>query len=209
MKIAIPSFDNGSHIPEKYAFGIKGDNEPVQLGENYNPHVIWSDVPKETKSLVLLCVDPDVPSVGDDVNKPDRTVSKDLARINFYHWLVINIEPSLKEIHEGEDSVGITAKGKKPGERPYGITGINSYTQWFANNSDMAGNYGGYDGPCPPWNDEIIHRYYFKLYALDVPKLTLHGNFTGAQVESEITGHVLAKTEWLGLYTLNPELDAK
>ena len=53
--------------------------------------------------------------------------------------------------------------------RPRGARqGINDYTGWFAGDKDMAGNYFGYDGPCPPWNDEIPHRYVFTLYALDV-----------------------------------------
>ena len=44
----------------------------------------------------------------------------------------------------------------------------------------MFGDYYGYDGPCPPWNDELVHRYVFTLYALDVPRLerarAIHGN---------------------------------
>jgi phosphatidylethanolamine-binding protein (PEBP) family uncharacterized protein len=39
---------------------------------------------------------------------------------------------------------------------------------WFAGDNDMRGDYYGYDGPCPPWNDEIVHRYVFTLFALDV-----------------------------------------
>ncbi len=53
--------------------------------------------------------------------------------------------------------------------------GINDYTGWFAGDKDMAGNYFGYDGPCPPWNDELPHRYVFTLYALDVPRLGVGG----------------------------------
>ena len=32
----------------------------------------------------------------------------------------------------------------------------------------MSGDYFGYDGPCPPWNDSIVHHYVFTVYALDV-----------------------------------------
>jgi hypothetical protein len=39
--------------------------------------------------------------------------------------------------------------------------GVNDYTGWFANDPDMAGEYYGYDGPCPPWNDERVHTYVF------------------------------------------------
>ena len=55
--------------------------------------------------------------------------------------------------------------------------GINDYTGWFAGDKDMAGNYFGYDGPCPPWNDEILHHYVFTVYALDVPRLDIAGDF--------------------------------
>ena len=37
-------------------------------------------------------------------------------------------------------------------------------------NNDMRGDYHGYDGPCPPWNDGILHHYVFTLYALDVAR---------------------------------------
>ena len=43
----------------------------------------------------------------------------------------------------------------------------------------MSGDYFGYDGPCPPWNDALVHRYVFTLYALDVATLGLQGPFTG------------------------------
>jgi phosphatidylethanolamine-binding protein (PEBP) family uncharacterized protein len=45
-----------------------------------------------------------------------------------------------------------------------------------------AGDYYGYDGPCPPWNDLRLHHYIFRLYALDVPRLDLQGRFGAAEV---------------------------
>ena len=53
--------------------------------------------------------------------------------------------------------------------------GVNSYTSWFASDHDMSGDYFGYDGPCPPWNDALVHRYVFTLYALDVATLACKG----------------------------------
>ena len=51
-------------------------------------------------------------------------------------------------------------RGKPGPDAPHGARhGINDYTGWFASDADMAGDYYGYDGPCPPWNDEIPHRY--------------------------------------------------
>ena len=70
----------------------------------------------------------------------------------------------------------------------------------------MAGDYFGYDGPCPPWNDSIVHHYVFTLYALDVPRCPVEGNFTGPQVLRAIEGHVLDRASITGTYSLNPTL---
>jgi hypothetical protein len=68
----------------------------------------------------------------------------------------------------------------------------------------MGGDYYGYDGPCPPWNDSIPHHYVFTLYALDVARCPVEGRFTGPDVRKAIEGHVLARAEVTGRYTLNP-----
>ena len=79
-------------------------------------------------------------------------------------WIRCLISPS------GEFSNGITPRGKPGPDAPRGTRqGINDYTKWFASDKDMAGNYFGYDGPCPPWNDTIPHHYVFTLYALPSP----------------------------------------
>ena len=57
--------------------------------------------------------------------------------------------------------------------------GLNSYVEWFAGDAEMAGDYFGYDGPCPPWNDSIRHRYVFTLYAIDLASCPVDGRFTG------------------------------
>jgi Raf kinase inhibitor-like YbhB/YbcL family protein len=68
----------------------------------------------------------------------------------------------------------------------------------------MHGNYYGYDGPCPPWNDERPHRYVFTVYALDVPRLAIEGRFGGLEVRKAVEHHVLAQASITGRYTLNP-----
>ncbi|HHE37215.1 MAG TPA: YbhB/YbcL family Raf kinase inhibitor-like protein [Candidatus Cloacimonetes bacterium] len=206
MRFKIFSFENGAKIPGKFAFCIPSEEGHISLGENINPHLGWDNIPKGTKSLAIICHDPDVPSVGDDVNQEGKTVSKDLPRVDFYHWILIDIPTSIIEIPEGAMSEGVITKGKEPGNTKYGIDGINNYTDWFAGDKEMAGNYGGYDGPCPPWNDEIIHHYVFTVYALDVETLGLKGIFGGPEVLKAMKGHILEKAEWIGTYTLNPEL---
>jgi Raf kinase inhibitor-like YbhB/YbcL family protein len=79
---------------------------------------------------------------------------------------------------------------------------------FFAGDGDMAGNYFGYDGPCPPWNDAVLHHYVFTLYALDIDRLAVQGNLTGAEVLSLIGGHILGQASITGTYTLNAELIA-
>ena len=70
----------------------------------------------------------------------------------------------------------------------------------------MAGSYGGYDGPAPPWNDELVHEYCFTVYALDVATLGLSGEFTAADALAAMEGHILDQASWVGTYTLNAEL---
>ena len=59
----------------------------------------------------------------------------------------------------------------------------DDFSGWFAHDKDMSGTWFGYDGPCPPWNDELAHHYEFTVRALDVPTLGLTGAFTLGDVE--------------------------
>ncbi|MBF0288880.1 MAG: YbhB/YbcL family Raf kinase inhibitor-like protein [SAR324 cluster bacterium] len=206
MTIEISAFANGATIPGENAFCVPADEGHVAMAPNRNPAVRWSNAPAGTKSFALIVCDPDVPSVGDDVNQEGKTVSRDLPRVDFYHWVLVDISASCNEIPEGADSDGITARGKDVGKTEYGVRGINDYTGWFQGDPDMGGDYGGYDGPCPPWNDELLHHYHFKVYALDVETLGLSGSFGGAAAVKAMEGHVLADAEWIGTYTLNPDV---
>ena len=206
MNFEITSFDNGSRIPGEYAFCVPADVGHVALAPNKNPHMKWSDVPDRTKSFALICVDTKVPSMGDDVNQEGKTVPKDLPRVDFYHLVLCDIPTSYNEFKVGELSDGVTARGKHPGQEAWGVQGINDYTGWFSGDPDMEGFYGGYDGPCPPWNDELEHEYHFKIFALDVESLNITGNFTGADLIQRMQGHVLGEAEWIGTYTLFKDL---
>ena len=97
------------------------------------------------------------------------------------------------------------ARGKRTPPGPSGSRqGLNDYTGWFSGDADMGGDYLGYDGPCPPWNDERLHHYHFVLYATDLEQCPVQGSFTGAEVLSAIQGHILAETRLTGTYSLNP-----
>ena len=208
LRIKIKGWENGGKIPGKFAFGVPAEEGHVALSDNRSPAISWSDAPAGTKSFAIICHDPDVPSSGEDVNQEGKTVPASLPRVDFYHWVQVDIPADYSNLAEGEVSDGITPKGKAPGKRAYGVTGINNYTDWFAGDPDMAGSYGGYDGPCPPWNDSIVHHYHFTVYALDVESLGLSGNFGGPEALAAMEGHILASGSYIGTYSLNPNVPA-
>ncbi|MCA9538921.1 MAG: YbhB/YbcL family Raf kinase inhibitor-like protein [Myxococcales bacterium] len=209
MKFWSDSFANGAPIPAKYAVGRPDAKTHVTFADNRNPHFAWTDLPAGTKSLALICHDPDVPSVGDAVNQEGKTVPIDLPRVDFFHWVLVDLHPAATGLAEGALSQGVTAGGKPGPAAPLGARhGRNDYTGWFAGDAKMGGDWYGYDGPCPPWNDARLHHYLFTLYALDVERLPLEGTLDGADVRAALSGHVLGQATWTGTYTLNPSVKA-
>ncbi|MDV6319689.1 YbhB/YbcL family Raf kinase inhibitor-like protein [Chromohalobacter sp. HP20-39] len=206
MRIDVQDVIDGEPIPERFAFAVPDPQQHLRFSDNRNPCVHWHDVPAGTHSLALLVVDVDAPTDPSDVNQEGRSVPADLPRADFYHWVLIDIPTKVKGIDEGEDADGVVAMGKAPGETGKGVRGINSYTDFFVDDEQLEGIYGGYDGPCPPWNDALVHRYYFTVYALDVDSLGLQGEFTGDEVLEAMQGHVIEQASVMGTYTLNPEL---
>ncbi len=205
MKLTSNQIKDNQPIPVTNAFGKHDASSHVALADNRNPDLSWDEVPEGTRSFVLICHDPDVPSKPDDVNQEGREVPADLPRIDFYHWVLVDIPANQRQIEAASDADGITPKGKPGGASPAGgIRGINNYTDWFAGDADMAGDYYGYDGPCPPWNDSIVHHYCFTLYALDIESCGLSGRFGGPEALAAIEGHVLDSTSITGTYTINP-----
>ncbi len=209
MKLTSQSLQDGAPIPAAFAFGRPDPETHIALSDNRSPHLAWSDLPEGTKSLVLLCIDPDVPTVGDDVNQEGRVVPADLPRADFVHWVLVDLPPSCTGLAEGECGEGIVAGGKQTPPGPAGSRqGVNDYTAWFHGDAQMGGVYRGYDGPCPPWNDELLHHYVFTLHALDVERLPVEGDFTAAEVRAAMEGHVLGTASLTGTYTNNPALGA-
>ncbi|CAN7718790.1 YbhB/YbcL family Raf kinase inhibitor-like protein [Pseudoduganella sp. LjRoot289] len=214
MKLWSDSFRNGGVIPAEFAFAEPDPAKRIRLAANRNPHLAWSEVPNGTQSLLLLCIDGDAPADAADANQEGKLLSPDLPRSDFYHWSLVDIPPELSTIAAGQLSNGVVPRGKPGPDAPLVVFnggqhqlrhGLNDYTDWFAGDPAMAGEYFGYDGPCPPWNDLRVHHYVFRLYALDVPRLPLEGRFTCLEASIAMRGHILDEAQTIGAYSLNPQ----
>ena len=201
LELQIDGIAEGEPIPARFAF-CAGDG----MGDNVSPALTWTGAPAGTRSFVVTCVDADAPTDATDVNVEGRTVPASLPRAEFTHWLLVDLPADRGGLAEGEAGSGIVAKGKPAGPSCGGVAGRNDYTAWFAGDDDMGGTYCGYDGPCPPSNDEIVHHYVFTVRALDVESLGLSGPFGLDDVTAAVDGHVLAEASVTGTYTLNPAL---
>jgi Raf kinase inhibitor-like YbhB/YbcL family protein len=93
------------------------------------------------------------------------------------HWVLYDIPPELVELPEGVPRGGRLSWGGTQGRNTSGDV--------------------GYGGPCPPRGP--AHHYYFRLYALDEP-LDLPPGATRQQVIDRMQGHILDRTELMGLY---------
>ena len=199
MRIRSDSFENGKPIAAEFAMG-----QAQGFAANRNPHLAWDDVPEGTRSFALLCIDPDAPTVPATVGRDDLEIPVEQPRGEFIHWAMVDISPTTREILAGSCSDGITNKGKRhPPGPPGSRQGLNDYTGWFAGDAEMGGDYFGYDGPYPPFNDLRTHRYFFRLFALDVAELAVPARFTASDVLHSMHGHVLGEALVHGTYSLH------
>lgn len=202
MKLHSDSFEHRKSLPIEFAMGRADGFAP-----NRNPHLAWSEPPQGTRSFALLCIDPDVPTVAEMVGKPGVEIPATQPRAEFAHWVLTDIPVDVHEIPAGSCSDGVVARGKRdPAGPPGSRQGLNDYTGWFAGDADMGGDYFGYDGPYPPANDLRLHRYFFRLFALDVARLELSERFIAADAHRAMRGHVLDEVAIYGTYTLNPKV---
>lgn len=207
MTLSSTSLTDGQPIDPRHAFCAPDADAHTRDGGNRNPHLAWSGAPEGTRSFAVVVHDPDVPADASDAGQEGKTIPADAPRTDFFHWLAVDLPPSTTEIAEGSASDGVTEGGKAPGRSGLGVEGTNTFTD-FLKGSPREGTYGGYDGPCPPWNDERLHHYHFTVYALDTETLGLpqDGRFTGAEVLDAVAGHVLDRAEIVGTYTTNPDV---
>jgi Raf kinase inhibitor-like YbhB/YbcL family protein len=90
------------------------------------------------------------------------------------HWIVFNLPADIRTLPEG----------MQPGD----LNSTNGVNSWGR---------GDYGGPCPPSG---THRYFFKLYALDIT-LSMDGIPDKGQLLADMEGHILAQTELMGTFT--------
>jgi len=205
MRIHSDSFNHGQRLSAEFAAGQVNPDGSVGFAPNRNPHLAWDAVPAGTHSFALLCIDPDVPTVAEMVGKDGVEIPVAQPRCDFSHWAMIDIPADVRDIAAGSCSGGVVPRGKTAPSGPVGARqGLNDYTGWFAGDAAMAGDWRGYDGPFPPPNDLRLHRYFFRVFALDVGTLDLPGKFTAADVLRAMHGHVLAEATTYATYSLNP-----
>jgi Raf kinase inhibitor-like YbhB/YbcL family protein len=208
MRLTSDSFQHRQRLPGEFAAGVRS-GDGAGFGPNRNPHLRWDEVPAGTRSFALLCIDPDVPTVPDMVGKAGVEIPVEQPRCDFTHWAMADIPADVREIAAGSCSDGIVPHAKRDPAGPAGSRqGLNDYTGWFAGDEAMRGDWSGYDGPFPPPNDLRLHRYFFRLFALDVATLELPGRFTPGDVFHAMHRHVLAQTAKQGTNSLHPRAAA-
>ena len=205
MQLRSDSFESGQRLPAQFAAGQVHADGSVGFASNRNPHLAWDGVPAGTRSFALLCIDPDAPTVAAMVDQPGVEIPVGQPRADFSHWVMADLPADVHELAAGSCSDGVVAHGKQKPPGPAGARqGLNDYTGWFAGDAGMAGDWTGYDGPFPPTNDLRLHRYFFRVFALDVDRLELPDAFTAADVQRAMHGHVLGEATIHATYSLHP-----
>jgi Raf kinase inhibitor-like YbhB/YbcL family protein len=206
LHVAIEGLTPAGTLPESAAFCLPSYAH-AKLRDR-SPGIRWSAGPPGTRSFVLLMIDPDVTADLSLMNKPGFTIPVDAPRMNITHWLLVDIPPAVHEIPGGAEGDGFVPGGKPIGTTRYGVRGTNDYWPYFNRNPAappaMKGPYGGYDGPCPPGNDLLQHRYVFRVYALDVASLGLGGRFFTPDALKAMQGHILATGEAVAKFVPPP-----
>jgi Raf kinase inhibitor-like YbhB/YbcL family protein len=150
IEVVSTAFQEGGAIPVQYTCD----------DANISPPLRWGGIPKNSRSLALICEDPDAPSGV------------------FVHWVIFNLPPIVADLSE---AVPTTEELVESGA----VQGRNDFKNI------------GYDGPCPPPGKP--HRYFFRLYALDV-KLDLEPGASRQEFERAAKGHILAEGRLMGTY---------
>jgi Raf kinase inhibitor-like YbhB/YbcL family protein len=111
--------------------------------------------------------------IVDDPDAPDPKA----PQMTYVHWVLYNLPPEATGLPENVTREALP-KGTREGENDWQRT--------------------GYGGPCPPIG---THRYFFKLYALDIILPDLNTP-TKAKLEEAMKGHILEMGQLVGMYQL-------
>ncbi len=204
--VTVDGLDKDRHLPPASAYCAPASLAPD--AHNISPAVSWSDGPKGTRSYALIMTDLDVPQDLSLINKPGVFILEDAPRMPLIHWVLVDIPATITRLESGVESDGFVPKGKPLGPTSKGVRGANAYSNFYPKDSPLAGPHGGFDGPCPPKNDAISHRYVTYVYALDVPSLGLSGLFTGETALAKMSGHILARGSAEALFGEGPAPNA-
>jgi Raf kinase inhibitor-like YbhB/YbcL family protein len=138
-----------------------------------------AEIPKD-----YTCQGTDVSPLLTWVDNPPQTTSfalivddPDAPSGTWVHWVIWNISAATHLLPENVPKGGRLNSGAFQGRNDFGKT--------------------GYNGPCPPPGK--THRYYYRLYALDV-KLTLQPGATRKELDAAMKAHVIGKAEHMGTY---------
>jgi Raf kinase inhibitor-like YbhB/YbcL family protein len=91
IELSSTAFGEGATIPKEY----------TEDGKNVSPPLRWADPPKETKSLALICDDPDAP------------------RGTWVHWVIFNIPAGQRELEEGVPAQEELSNGARQGKNDF------------------------------------------------------------------------------------------
>jgi Raf kinase inhibitor-like YbhB/YbcL family protein len=138
FRLSSNDLKEGGRLPEAQVFNGMGYS-----GGNRSPHLAWEDAPEGTKSFVVNCYDPDAPTGS-----------------GWWHWVVINIPASAKELPGGAGSGSGLPSGAVQTRTDFGQP--------------------GYGGAAPP--PGRTHHYVFTIHALKVDKLDLDPQSSAALV---------------------------
>jgi Raf kinase inhibitor-like YbhB/YbcL family protein len=210
LKVSVDGVESGKMLPTKYGFCMPAAQGHVAPGPDISPRISWSKGPAATKSYAIILHDTDSPAEQrEKMNKEGEKLTSAVPRRNFYHWILVDIPANVTSIAEGADSNARVVHGKPATPAAAGgVRGLNDFTKVTAANEALKGQYYGYDGPCPPWNDENVHHYHFTVYALSVPTLGLGKEFDAAAALAAMKDKTLAQGELPAIYTTNPDKGA-
>ena len=200
LKLSLEKTGPGNALPPENASCIATADGRDTPGQNKSPAISWTAGPPATLSYALTMVDPDVPADLSLLGKEGTTIPRDAKRMEFTHWILVDIPTSVTRLVEGADGDGLPKGGLTLETTDHGRRGQNGFAA-FAKD----GPNGGYHGPCPPWNDERVHRYRITVYALDTGRLPLPDSFTREDFLAAVKGHIVATRTAEFNYAINPK----